>query len=86
MKRKRPFNRRIIRSNISEAIEELCKIEKKAADGTITEIELQVWLCHAYSHLNFAWNVRRISTSEYRRLTQQQFEQWGKYPAEITDL
>jgi len=84
--RRRPFNRAIIRSDIASAIEELHKLEQKAASGALTEDELQVGLNHAYHHLNFAWNIRRISTSEYARLTQDQFEQWGKYPTEINDL
>ena len=86
MQRRRPFNPKIIRSNIAEAIEELQRIERKAADGELLEGELQVGLLHAYHHLNFAWNVRRVSSSEYSRLTQEQFEQWGKYPTEIEEL
>lgn len=86
MTRKRPFNHAVIHGNIAEAIEQLQKLERKAADGTLTEVELQIGLSHAYHHLNFAWNIRRVSTSEYAHLTQEQFEQWGKYPAEINDL
>jgi len=86
VQRRRPFNPKIIRSNIAEAIEELQRIERKAADGELLEGELQVGLLHAYHHLNFAWNVRRVSSSEYSRLTQEQFEQWGKYPTEIEEL
>lgn len=86
MPRRRPFNPKIIRSNIAEAIEELQRIERKAADGELLEGELQVGLLHAYHHLNFAWNVRRVSSSEYSRLSQEQFEQWGKYPTEIEKL
>jgi len=86
MSRIRPFNRVIIRGNIAEAIEQLQKLEQKAAAGTLNESELQVGLAHTYHHLNFAWNIRRISTSEYAHLTQQLFDQWGKYPEEINDL
>jgi hypothetical protein len=86
MPRRKPFNRKIIRTNLAEAIEQLKKLESKAAAGELLEEELQIGLLHAYRHLNFAWNVRRISTSEYSRLTQSQFEKWGTYPAEITDL
>jgi hypothetical protein len=86
MTRRRPFNREIIRGNIAEAIKELRKLEQRAADGKLTEVELQLGLTHAYHHLNFAWHTRRVSTSEYARLTQEQFEQWGKYPVEITDF
>lgn len=86
MPRNRPFNRTIIRSNIAEAIEELQGLEKKAASGELVETELQVGLQHAYHHLNFAWNVRRISSSEYSRLSQAQFDIWGTYPKDIEDL
>jgi hypothetical protein len=86
MVRRRPFNRQIIQSNIVEAIEELQKLERKAADGTLNEGGLHVGLHHAYHHLNFAWNVRRISTSEYASLTDAKFNEWGKYPTEIEQL
>jgi hypothetical protein len=86
MPRKRPFNRQIIQSNIVEAIEELQKLERNAADGSLDEGALHVGLQHAYHHLNFAWNVRRISTSEYASLTDAKFNEWGKYPAEIEQL
>jgi hypothetical protein len=84
--RRRPFNREIIRSNLAEAIEQLQTLERKAAEGELCEEELQVGLQHAYHHVNFAWNVRLISTSEYSNLTQSQFESWGRYPTEIEDL
>ena len=71
MTRRRPFNRVIVRGNIAEAIEQLQKLEQRAADGILTEVELQLGLSHAYHHLNLAWNIRRISTSEYSRLTQE---------------
>jgi hypothetical protein len=86
MIRKRPFNRSIIRGNIAEAIEQLQKLEQKAATGTLNETELQIGLAHAYHHLNFAWNVRRVASSEYARLSQEQFDRWSKYPEEINDI
>ena len=86
MIRKRPFNRSIIRGNLTEAIEELQKLEQKAAAGTLNEAELQIGLAHAYHHLNFAWNVRHIATSEYAHLTQEQFDEWSRYPEDINDV
>jgi hypothetical protein len=62
------------------------KLQRKAADGELVEEELQVGLQHAYHRVNFAWNVRRISTSEYSKLTQSQFESWGRYPTGIKEL
>ena len=86
MTRRRPFNRQIIQSNLAEAIEQLQELEREAANGTLGEEELQIGLQHAYHHLNFAWNVRRISTSQYASLTDAQFDKWGAYPAEIEQL
>jgi hypothetical protein len=86
MTRRKPFNRKIIGGNIAEAIEQLQKLEQSAAVGTLSETELQIGLAHAYHHLNFAWNVRRVATSEYAHLTQEQFERWGRYPVEINDI
>jgi hypothetical protein len=52
----------------------------------LAETKLQLGLIHAYHHVNFAWNIRRVSKSEYARLSQQQFEEWGKYPVELSDF
>jgi hypothetical protein len=81
--RRRPLNRKIIGSDISEARDELNKLLMKIDAGTLREAELQVGLLHAYFHLNFAWNTRRVATSHYACLTQQEFETWGKYPTDI---
>jgi hypothetical protein len=83
MPRRKPFNSKIVQSNLGEAIAQLRKLERKAADGKLREGAMQIGLLHAYHHLNFAWNVRRISTSEYSNLTPSQFERWGKYPVDI---
>jgi hypothetical protein len=63
-KRQARLNMRIIGGNISEANEELAKLLHKMLTGKLKEPELQVGLQHAYHHLNFAWNVRRVRTSE----------------------
>lgn len=81
--RRRPLNGKIIGSNISEARDELNQLLMKIDEGGLHEAELQVSLLHAYHHLNFAWNVRRIPTSRYASLTQQEFETWGRYPSDI---
>ncbi len=78
-------NWRIVHSNISEALEELQGLEKKIKQRKCDEIELQLSLQHAYHHLNFAWNIRRVPTKRYVHLTQEEFDEWRKYPAEIED-
>jgi hypothetical protein len=81
-----PLNVEIIEGNLLEAIEELKKIRARALNGELNEGEFQVGLCHAYHHLNFAWNIRHVETSRYAHLTQADFDRWGKYPPEIEDI
>src|SRR5437016_1471336 len=80
------LNLEIIQSNLSEAIEELETLRRRASRGELSQADLQVGLCHAYHHLNFAWNVRHVPTSKYANLTKSQFNRWGKYPAKIETL
>ena len=63
-KRKR-MNLEIIQGNLSEAVEELRRLQRKAARKDLTEEEFQVGLLHAYHHLNFAWNIRHQTTEQY---------------------
>jgi hypothetical protein len=86
MTRRTPFNRVVIRRNLAGAIEQLQKLERRAANATLTAVEPQIGLRHAYHHLSFSWSIRRISTSEYSRLTQEQFDLWGRYPVEIDEF
>jgi hypothetical protein len=83
IKRKHPLNGKIIGSNISEARDELNELLLKIDAGGLHEAELRVGLLHAYHHLNFAWNIRRVATSRYASLTQREFETWGRYPPDI---
>lgn len=81
------LNWEIILSNLAEAheqieqIEELAKSKKKPC-----EIEFQIMMIHAYHHLNFAWNIRHASTKNYAKLTEVDFNKWGKYPTDIEEL
>jgi len=80
------LNWEIILSNISEASEELQRIESCVKNGNApTEIEFQIMLEHAYHHLNFAWNIRHVSTKRYSKLTDKEFNRWSKHPKEIEE-
>jgi hypothetical protein len=83
--RKRALNKKIIASNISEAQAELAKLLHRLLTGTLNETALQVGLRHAYHHLNFAWNIRHVSKSRYASLSRKEFEEWGRYPADIDE-
>lgn len=84
-KARKELNLQIIASNLDEAIEELVRIRANISAGTIVEGQLQVWLCRAYHHLNFAWNIRHVPAEKYAHLTQAQFKRWGSYPRDIED-
>ena len=83
MKKKRKrLNRKCIRSDILEAVDELKTIaEKLQKDPRFEEIGFQTQLNHAYHHLNYAWNSRFSTKKEYVDLTDARFNKWSKYPA-----
>lgn len=76
----------IILSNLAEAREQIEEIEKRAKDEKKpSEIELQIWLEHVYHHLNFAWNIRHKTTLNYSTLSDEEFNEWSKFPAEMKE-
>lgn len=77
------MNHKIILYNIQEAREQLEEIEKCLKDENLSEIALQIKLEHAYHHLNFAWNVRRVKTEKYRKLSNKNFNKWSKFPKKL---
>ncbi|MDQ1557324.1 MAG: hypothetical protein QOD32_384 [Pyrinomonadaceae bacterium] len=82
----RELNWEIILSNLAEAREQLEQIEQRMKAGEPpVEGEFQVMLEHAYHHLNIAWNARRISSKKYSRMTDEAFNQWGKFPKELEE-
>ena len=82
----RKLNWEIILSNLAEAREQLDEIELRVRKGeSPAEGEFQVMLEHAYHHLNFAWNIRHVSTKRYAQLTDDEFNQWGKFPKDLEE-
>ena len=80
------LNWKIIKSNISEALEELKSVEKRIDSGKFpNEGELQVVFEHLYHHINFAWNARKISTKRYKDLSDKDFGLLGKFPTDIEE-
>jgi len=81
------LNWKIIEANIKEALEELENIEAQIAKSKKpNEIELELFLRHAYHHLNCAWNVRHTETKKYRNMSDADFMKWGKFPKGFDDL
>jgi hypothetical protein len=78
------LNWQVILSNLAEAREQIEAIEARVnAKENLSEVKLQILFEHTYHHLNFAWNARHASDKDHARLTDAQFNQWGKFPAEM---
>lgn len=77
------LNYEIILHNIEESREQLEEIEKQLKDENLSEIDFQTQLEYAYHHLNFAWNIRHSSTEEYKEMSDDNFNNWSKFPKEI---
>ena len=81
---KNRMNWEIIGSNLREALEELEDIEKRIEKKDYPdEGELYLSLQHAYHHLNIAWNIRRLKTKEYTKMTAADFNRYSRFPKEI---
>ncbi len=77
------LNKRNILYNIKDAREQLENIEKFLEENNLSEIELQIKLEHTYHHLNFAWNIRYLTDKRFKQLSDDDFNEWGKYPKEM---
>jgi hypothetical protein len=78
------MNWKAITMNLSEAREELARLEGLAAAPTRRSAGgLEVGLAHAYRHLNVAWHVRRVPMSRYATLTDADFNRWGRFPKDL---
>lgn len=81
------LNWKIIRINIHEALKELEELESQiASTDKPDEFVLELSLRHAFHHINFAWNVRHIETEKYRKFTESDFKDWGKFPEGLDEL
>jgi hypothetical protein len=77
------LNWTIVGYNITEAREQLEKIEKQIKLRAISEGEFQVQLEHAFHHLSFAWNVRRTTMKTYRDMSDEDFNRCSQFPADL---
>lgn len=77
------LNRKLIAHNVADARERLESLERRLEDGTLREGHLQVMLEHAYHHMNVAWNARHAPIGRYRRMSDRDFNTWGRFPRNI---
>jgi hypothetical protein len=78
------LNRKIILTNISEAREELQRIEEMLESSERLEpIHFQIAMQHAFHHLSFAWNIRYWPSKRYTSLAPADFQEAGKFPQDL---
>jgi hypothetical protein len=74
-------NWHLVSGQLAEAREELEHLEQLVADRTArSDGALEVGLEHAYHHLNFAWNARKMSDGRFRKLTTLRFRSNSRFP------
>jgi hypothetical protein len=70
--------------HLQEAAEELNRtVAELEGDPEYCEAELYVAMQHLYHHVNTAWNSRRVDPTDLERATDQDFNTWGAYPADL---
>lgn len=69
--------------NIEDAREQLEEIESLLKEQSLSDVDFQIKLEHAYHHLNFAWNVRKLTEKRYQKMSDDDFNEWSKFPEEI---
>jgi hypothetical protein len=79
------MNKGWILFHLREAHQELTRtIAQIDASSEVDEITLEIALGHIYNHLNTAWNSRAISDQEIAAQTDEDFDSWRAYPADIS--
>ena len=75
------MNKQFIKSNISEAIEELQKILREMdREDDYSESEFSVAMEHAFHHLNFAWHIRNVPEDVAGECSEENFKKWSMFP------
>lgn len=70
--------------NFQDASEELSKIINLIRPGAeIDEDEFNVRMAHLYSHLNAAWNIRNLKSSDLDSVDGKQLDLWKAFPKDL---
>jgi hypothetical protein len=78
------MNKDLVGFHIREANEELQRtVDEISKDPEYGEGELLLAMQHIYHHLNTAWNARDASHAEADPGTDEQFNRWGQFPADL---
>ena len=74
-------NRYLRAQNLKEAKEQIEYIlNNLASNPEYSEEEFKICLEHAYHHLNFAWNIKKVDEQRAEACSEDDFKKWSKYP------
>ena len=79
------LNLEFILHNLIDAREQIEKIIKLAEAQDLDENDFQIKMEHAYHHLNFAWNIRRMSFKRAAQCIKNDFNEWSKFPRDLDE-
>lgn len=80
------MNKEFILFNLKEASESLDKIITQIENNPeYSEDDSMYWveIEHLYWHINTAWNARNSTSKESEECTQENFDKWNEFPADI---
>lgn len=78
------MNKKFVRYNLEEVQEEVGLILRGLkADPDYTEERFYRAMQHIVHHVNIAWNARDIAEGAHEDATEEQLEQWGRYPTDF---
>ena len=78
------LNWKVVLDNLNDARLQLEEIERSVNDDNKPSgVKLQIKLEHAFHHLCVAWNARSASTKRYSNFSDEDFNEWSKFPKDI---
>ena len=81
------MNKPAIEFHLQEAQEALnTMLESLRTDPDFECGAYWVQMQHLYRHINTAWNARHATDDQTSPLSQEDFDRWGQYPADLNIL
>lgn len=77
------LNWEFILYNLRDVREQIDEIIRLAEAEDLDEIGFQIKMEHAYHHLNFAWNIRHVSSDRSSKCVAEDFNEWSKFPNDL---
>lgn len=81
---KKYMNKKYIAWHLEEAAKEIAETLREMESDPEWEIgDFYVEMRHLFHHVNSAWNARDSTEAEANECTEENFEKWRQYPADL---